>query len=350
MVERRFVLCEPGKPLVRQELPPRAPGPGEVVVQVAGCGVCHTDLGFADGEVRPRAALPLVLGHEIAGTVVSCGRGTHAWAGKDVVVAAVIPCGDCAPCAKGRGNMCLRQFMPGNDGDGGFATHVVVAARGLTAVPRLPPGMRLADLAVIADAVTTALQAVRRARVGEGDLAVVVGIGGVGAFVAQIAACSGARVVALDVSDARLHAIEAHGASRAVNVTALSQKQVRESVKEAAAALGAPPWGWRIFECSGTTAGQESAWSLLVPAATLAVVGFTREPATLRLSNLMAYDADAFGTWGCPVERYPEAVELAVGGRIALAPFVRHVPLDDVEQVLADVRASRIAKRCVLVP
>lgn len=350
MEGRRWLLVEPGKSLRQEEFTPRPPGKGEVIVKVAGCGVCHTDLGFADGEVRPRAPLPIVLGHEISGTVVACGEGAEGWAGQDVVVASVIPCGDCRPCAAGRGNMCSRQFMPGNDGDGGFATHVTVRATGLAAVPRLPKDMRLADLSVIADAVTTALQAVRRARTQAGDFAIVVGAGGVGAFATQVAAATGAKVVALDVSDARLEAVAAHGAGRTVNVKGLTQKQVREAVKEAASTLGATSWGWKIFECSGTTAGQESAWSLLGPAATLAVVGFTREPVSVRLSNLMAFDADAFGTWGCPVERYPEAIDLAVTGRIALGPFVRHVPMDQCETVLSDVRTAAVPKRSVLIP
>lgn len=350
MEGRRWLLVEVGKTLQAEAFTPRPPGRGEVTVRVAGCGVCHTDLGFADGDVRPRAPLPLVLGHEISGSVVACGEGAESWAGQDVVVAAVIPCGDCRPCAAGRGNMCERQFMPGNDGDGGFATHVTVRAAGLASVPRLPPGLSLPDLAVIADAVTTALQAVRRARVAPGDLAIVVGAGGVGAFATQVAAASGASVIALDVSDARLEAVAAHGAARTVNVSGLDPKALRSAVKGAASELGAASWGWKILECSGTPKGQESAWSLLGPAAILAVVGFTREAVSLRLSNLMAFDADAFGTWGCPVERYPEAIELAVSGRIQLAPFVRHVPLDECNSVLDDVREARVPKRTVLIP
>ena len=349
MTARRWILEEPRKPMRLEEFTPRAPRDGEVLVEVAGCGTCHTDLGFADGDVKPRAPLPIVLGHEIAGVVVDCGRGTEAWRGKDVLVASVIPCGDCAPCSKGRGNMCLRQFMPGNDGDGGFATHVVVRATGLVAVPALR-GLKLADLSVIADAGTTALQAVRRAKVAAGDLAVVVGAGGVGGFATQIAAASGASVIVLDVSQERLGMLASHGATRAIDVRGMSQKDVRVAVRDAATTLGCGPWGWKIFECSGTPAGQESAWSLLVPAATLAVVGFTREPASLRLSNLMAFDADAFGTWGCPVERYPEAVELAVSGRIAVSPFIRHVPLDDANLALDDVRHGRASRRTVLIP
>jgi 6-hydroxycyclohex-1-ene-1-carbonyl-CoA dehydrogenase len=210
--------------------------------------------------------------------------------------------------------------------------------------------MTLPDCAVIADAVTTALQAVRRSQVKEGDLAIVVGAGGVGTFAVQCAAAKGARVIALDVDDARLEAVSRHGATRTINVRGMSTKAVRDAVRATATALDFPQWAWKIFECSGTPTGQDTAWSLLVPAGMLAIVGFTREPVTIRLSNLMAYDADAFGTWGCPVEVYPEAIRMAVEGDIVLQPFVRHVSLGDVERVLQDVRVGAVPKRTVLIP
>jgi hypothetical protein len=79
-------------------------------------------------------------------------------------------------------------------------------------------------------------------------------------------------------------------------------------------------------------------------------VGFTREAVSLRLSNLMAFDADAFGTWGCPIEKYPEAIAMAASGAIALRPFVRHVPLDQVESVLEGIRSVALPRRAILIP
>ena len=131
-----------------------APQRGEVLIEVAGCGVCHTDLSFLHGEVAPRAGLPIVLGHEITGRVVDAGEGAEEWQGRDVLVPAVIPCGDCPACLAGRGNSCAKQCMPGNDRDGGFATHLTVPAVGLCPVDELPKGYELADFSVIADAVT----------------------------------------------------------------------------------------------------------------------------------------------------------------------------------------------------
>ncbi len=342
-------FTEPGARLERVPHAGREAASEEVVVEVAGCGVCHTDLGFLDGGVKTRAPLPLVLGHEISGTVVEVGPGADAWLGTPVLVAAVIPCGRCDLCRAGRGNMCSRQLMPGNDMDGGFATHVTVPIRGLTAVGDLPEGHELADMAVIADAVTTPLQAVWRAGVVPGDLVVVVGTGGVGTYAVQVAAAKGATVVAVDIDDARLQPLLAHGASATVNSRGLSARDVRDRVREIAGEAGAPP-GWKILECSGTVPGQETAFGLLGPTATLAVVGFTRDMVSIRLSNLMAFDATAFGSWGCPPERYPEAVQLVASGKVTLTPFTRKVPMDDIVEVLEDAHHGHDPRRTILIP
>ncbi len=343
-------LVEPGKTLERVEDAGRDPEAGEVLIEIAGCGVCHTDLGFADGHVATRASLPLVLGHEIVGTIIATGTGAEAWLGKDVLVPAVIPCGECGLCTSGRGNVCKRQKMPGNDLDGGFATHVTVPAVGLAAIDSLPNGYELADFAVVADAVTTPLQAIRRAGVAEGDLAVVIGTGGVGTYAVQIAAASGATVIAVDVDEARLTPLLDHGASTTVNADGLSPRQVRDAAREQARDLNAPSTGWKIFECSGTAPGQETAFGMLGPAGTLAVVGFTMDKVSIRLSNLMAFDAAAFGSWGCPPERYPEAVELVTAGRIDLLPFTRKVPMAEAEAALAAARSGSDPRRSILIP
>jgi len=96
--------------------------PGQVLVKVAGCGVCHTDLGFLYHGVRTKKPMPLTLGHEISGKVVETHPDdTSDLKGKKVVIPAVLPCGECLLCKSGRGNMCLSQIMPGNDLHGGFA-------------------------------------------------------------------------------------------------------------------------------------------------------------------------------------------------------------------------------------
>jgi 6-hydroxycyclohex-1-ene-1-carbonyl-CoA dehydrogenase len=341
-------LVEPGEPLQRFDGAARAPEKGEVVVAVAGCGLCHTDIGFLEGSVHTRGDLPLTLGHEISGRVVDAGTRAENWLGRDVLVSPVIPCRTCEMCASGRGNVCRDQQLLGNDFDGGFATHVTVPVEGLFPIDHVPDGYQLADLSVVADAVTTPLQAVRRAGVTKGDFVVVVGTGGLGAFACQIAAAGGASVVAVDIDDDRLDRLLDHGVAGAINSRDLSPREVRDHVRDLARKLGAPDIGWKIFECSGTPAGQETAFGLLGPAGTLAVVGFTMEKVTIRLSNLMAFDATAFGSWGCPPERYPEAIELVTSGKVQVLPFTRKVPLNDIGTVL--VEGGHDPRRTILVP
>ena len=126
MIAEAYFLDTPATPLAQRDLPLDDPGDGEVVVEVAACGLCHTDLSFAGGSVAPRHPLPLVLGHEITGTVAAAGAGAEHLQGRRVMVPAVLPCGDCAFCAAGRGNACPNQKMPGNDIHGGFASHITV--------------------------------------------------------------------------------------------------------------------------------------------------------------------------------------------------------------------------------
>ena len=135
----------------------------------------------------------------------------------EVVVPAVIPCGDVPRLPRGHGSICPKQIFPGNDVHGGFATHVGPGARALRGAAtsrtrRESDGLELAALSVIADAVSTPYQAICGAGLDEGDLAVFVGAGGVGGFGVQIAAALGARVVAIDVDAERLEMLVDHGA------------------------------------------------------------------------------------------------------------------------------------------
>jgi len=348
----RWLMTAPKAPLERAGFVAE-PAAGEVTVAVAGCGVCHTDLGYYYDGVRTNHPLPLALGHEISGRVVAAGPGAEAWLGRAVIVPAVLPCGECDLCRRGLGPICRGQKMPGNDIHGGFASHIVVPGRGLCGVDeaRLArAGLALADVSIVADALTTPYQAVRRAGVAPGSLAVVVGAGGVGGYCVQVANAFGAKVVAIDVDDAKLAAIAAHGAALTIDARVHDAKAIKAAVAAFAKREGLRPTEWFVFECSGTAAGQQTAWSLLVHGATLSVVGFTMDKVEVRLSNLMAFDARAIGNWGCPPEHYPAALDLVIDGRVALAPFVETHPLDDINRVFADVHHKAIKRRAILVP
>ena len=352
-----YALEAPGA-LRRVERPVPAPGPEEALVRVAGCGVCHTDAGFLEAGVRTRHPLPLVLGHEISGYVEKAGGAHGGLVGRAVVVPAVMPCGRCDDCRAGRPTVCRSQVMPGNDCDGGFATHVVVPARMLCPVPGatedpdaiLSGKTTLRHLAVVADAVSTAFQSVERSGAARGDAAIVIGLGGVGGYAAQILRDRGAAVVGIDVDPARLAAARAAGASGAIDPSGLSAKDVRARAQAAVNEAGAPASGWKIFECSGTSAGQMTAFGLLGPAGTLMVVGFTLDTVAIRLSNLMAFDARAIGNWGCDPRHYPEIVRMVLDGRIDVVSQTQMRPLSAVERAFEDLREHRASGRIVLVP
>ena len=348
----RWQMTAPRAPLARS--PQRfTPGRDEVVVAIAGCGVCHTDIGYLHGDVRTHRELPLALGHEISGTVVEAGDDARTLLGSAVIVPAVLPCGVCDACRRGLATICSNQKMPGNDIEGGFATHIVVPARGLCEVDRgrlARAGLTLADVAIVADAVTTPYQAVRRAGVHPGGLAIVVGVGGVGGFCVQIARAFGATVVAIDVDPGRLAQIGEHGAALAIDARGRDARAIKSAIAKFAEERGLPAVEWTIFECSGTAAGQLTAYGLLVHGATLAVVGFTMEKIEVRLSNLMAFDARALGNWGCPPEHYPAALDLVLDRMIEVKPFIETRPLDAVNDVLAAVDRHELRRRAVLVP
>jgi 6-hydroxycyclohex-1-ene-1-carbonyl-CoA dehydrogenase len=320
---------------------------------VAGCGVCHTDLGYFYDGVRTNHALPLALGHEVSGRVVACGAGAERWAGKAVIVPAVLPCGSCDLCQRGLGTICRQQKMPGNDIQGGFASHIVVPGRGLCEVDEArlaKAGLTLAQVSIVADALTTPYQAVRRAGVTPGSLAVVVGVGGVGGYCVQVAQAFGATVVAIDVDETTLAAVAGHGAALTLNSRTLDAKALKAAVSAFAKAQGLRSTEWFIFECSGTAPGQLTAYGLLVHGATLSVVGFTMDKVELRLSNLMAFDARALGNWGCPPEAYPAALDLVLDGKVQIQPFVETHPLEDINRVFEAVHQREIKKRAVMVP
>ena len=356
---RAFEMSAGGEPLRLVSRAAPDLGDGDVLVRVAGCGVCHTDLGFLFDGVRTRHALPLTLGHEISGVVEDAGAAATNWIGAAVVVPAVIPCGDCDVCQRGRGNICPTQVFPGNDLHGGFATHVVVPARGLCRVPGFTgdldaalgeSGVALADLSVLADAVSTPWQAIQKSGLGEGGLAVFVGAGGVGGFGVQLAAAVGASVVALDIDDARLAALEEHGADLIINVRDRAPRDIRKEIAAWARERALPRTEWKIFETSGTAAGQTLAFGLLNHGAYLGVVGFTLDKVDVRLSNLMAFDARAEGTWGCLPELYPSALELILAGRVTIAPFTERHPMSSINDVFAELREHRLHRRPVLIP
>jgi len=243
--------------------------------------------------------------------------------------------------------------MPGNDIHGGFASHITVPARGLCSVDEKElarVGMSLPEVAVLADAVTTPFQAVLLAEVQEGDLAIVIGTGGVGGYAVQLAHAMGAIVVAIDVDQIKLEQLQDYGAALTLNAADLDARAIKQQIRGFVKDRGLRSTEWKIFECSGSVPGQTLAYSLLTFGSHLAVVGFTMDKLELRMSNLMAFSSRLQGNWGCLPEHYSAAYKLVVQGKVQMKPFIKLHSLAQINTVFTAARAHELTERAILVP
>ena len=140
------------------------------------------------------------------------------------------------------------------------------------------------------------------------------------------------------------------GATATLNAATSDFKQLRRSVRELADAQHIPSWRTKIFETSGTPAGQSTAFGLLGAGGYLSIVGYTPKSVEIRLSNLMAFDATVQGNWGCLPEHYPAVLDLVLGGRIAIEPFIEQRPMASINDVFEELRNGHVARRIVLIP
>jgi 6-hydroxycyclohex-1-ene-1-carbonyl-CoA dehydrogenase len=324
---------------------------GEVLVEIAGCGVCHTDLSYFYYGVPTVNDPPLTLGHEISGQVVA---GDEKWIGKEVIIPAVMPCNNCPICEAGRGNRCLAQKMPGNSLGiyGGFSSHIPVPANDLCIVDDRGD-MPLELLAVIADAVTTPYQAAVRADLQTYDRVVVVGgTGGVGTYMVQIAKAFGAKaVICIDIDQIKLERSLKYGADFIINSADKAPKEIRGEFRSLCKENGLPHnYGWKIFEATGAKAGQELSLALLSFIGKLVWIGFSTDVNEYSLSRLMAFDAEIIGTWGCLPKHYPSALQMVLDGRVQIEPFVETRPMSTIRETFEEAHAGKLAKRIVLTP
>lgn len=321
----------PQRPLEITEVPTPTPGPDEVLVRVAGCGLCHTDLHYIDHGIKTFKEPPLILGHEAAGTIAQLGSGVSRCAeGDRVLIPAVLSCGRCGYCRRGRENLCDGMVMLGNNIDGAYAEFVVVPASELVPVPDQLP---LERACIIADALSTPFHAVtRRGRVQAGDTVAVVGCGGVGLNVVQCATVAGARVIAIDVNDQRLAVARTLGARETVNPAQVSRidKHIRQFTDAGVDVA---------FEAIGTPDTIRLAYGLLRRGGRLCVIGYSHEDATLSTARLMYYELEVVGSLGCGGGEYPEIIRLVQDGRLRLDPIVSGcLPLSEINEGLDRLR------------
>jgi len=277
------------------DVPRPRPARGEVLVRVHANGICGTDASeYAGAQMYPlheRHALtghlgPLIPGHEFAGTIAMIGDGVDGFVeGEPVVTGAALWCGACAPCRAGRTSICVHYATVGLHRDGGLAEFVRVPAH---IVVRAAPFGLSDDLAVLTQPMAIAVHALRRGRPRAGDHVLVIGTGGIGAFLTFALAQHGARVVAADLSDARLaiaRRLGAHDTVRAGDPIALGA---------ALAAAGFAPS--IVFEVTGTDAGMAAAIAAVEPGGRLISVGIAKHLIAIDARRVTTKELELAGT------------------------------------------------------
>lgn len=308
----------------------RAPGPGEALVRVGVCGVCGSDATeYAKGPVL--TVMPVTLGHEFAGVVEAVGEGVTLPVGATVVAGAGISCGHCKRCRQGRTNLCAEYATAGLQVDGGLAGYVTVPVSTLLDVS--DSGLPM-DTLGLAQPMSIAVHAVRRSGLTSGQEAVIVGIGGIGAFITVAAVATGARVLVVDLNQERLDLARDLGAAETLLAT-------DGALADRLAELGMDPDVF--FEVSGSAPGLASVLSAAQPGATIVPLGIQKGDVpvplgqwTLREYTIIGSVAHVIGT------DLPEAVRL-LGTRPDWSDLAHEVlPLDQVvDEALVPLSTGR---------
>ncbi len=209
------VFYEKGQPLKVEDVEVPTIEDDEVLVKVAACGLCRTDIHYLHG-VPTFKKPPIILGHEISGTIEKAGEKVEYFKeGDTVLIPPVFSCGHCPRCRQGRGTICTSQIMIGNHRDGGFAEYVSVPA---DSIFHLPPNVPLKEASIISDAISTPYHAVvNRGKVKPGETVAIFGCGGVGLSAVQMASVVGASVIAVDIFDEKLEMAKKLGARETIN-------------------------------------------------------------------------------------------------------------------------------------
>lgn len=336
---KALLLESPGKASLQTVAEP-IPGNGEILVRVAACGICHTDLHYLDHGVSTFKS-PVILGHEVSGTIAGLGAGVSQFQeGDRVLLPAVFTCGVCRACRTGRENICAQMKMLGNHLDGAYAEFVVAPAKDCLALPQEIP---LAEACLIGDAMSTPYHAVKhRAQVRVGESVAVFGCGGVGMNVVQFSALAGGHVLAVDIDDQKLEWARQFGAGDVLNAKGVDRvdKQVKKrtggGVDVAIEAIGKP-------------ATLRAAFDSLRPGGRLCVVGYSAEAVTLPFSKMMFFELQVIGSLGCRPTDYPELIELVRSRRVKLEPLVTgRYPLEGIFDGFEALRRGKGLRGIVL--
>ena len=327
------IFLESGKPLEITEVPTPEPGPGQVLVKVAACGVCHTDMHYIDHGVPTFKPPPIILGHEPSGTIAGVGDGVKNFKdGDKILLPAVLTCGYCYNCRIGKENICDNMVMFGNHVDGAYAEYVLSPAKDTL---HLPDELPLEEASIIADAISTPYHAVvNRGEVKAGDNVVVFGCGGVGINTIQIAAAVGASVIAVDIIPEKLVLAKKFGAQEVIN--AKEVERIDKVVKKMTGG-GADV----TFEVIGNPSTIQDAFSCIKKGGRTVVVGYTHKKVELPASKIMFFEQEIVGSLGCRPVDYPKIIEMARTGKIKVKELVTgKFPLDKINDAFDLLRSG----------
>lgn len=213
---RSAVVRQLGTPAQVEERPVPQPGPGQILIRLEACGLCHTDIHAMRGDWPVKPNLPLVPGHEGVGIVEALGEGvTTRQVGQRVAMPWLgHACGECRYCVDGRENLCESQYNNGYAVDGAYAEYMLADARYAVVVP---DGVTPLDAAPLTCAGVTTYAAIKNAHVIPGETVAVFGVGGLGHLAVQYARLVGAKVIAVDVTEEKLALATELGADHTVN-------------------------------------------------------------------------------------------------------------------------------------
>jgi 6-hydroxycyclohex-1-ene-1-carbonyl-CoA dehydrogenase len=337
------IFYEPTQPLKIEEVETPKIGPHEILVKIAACGVCNTDLHYIDHGVATFKKPPMILGHEPSGIVEEAGADVKNFKpGDRVLIPPVFSCGYCDNCRLGRENICFNMVMLGNHIDGAFAEYTKVPAKDCQ---HLPEELPIQESSIIADAISTPYHAVKnRAQVRPGDSVVVFGCGGVGINVVQMAAAAGGSVIAVDIVDNKLEMAKKLGAQHTINAT---DKENKELLKEIRALTGG---GADIaIEAIGNPKTIELASNSVKAGGLHCQVGYTQHSVSINAGRLMFREIEIKGSLGCRPVDYPKIIEMVKTGKIQLEPVVTHkFKLEEIEQAFNLMRKGESLRSIIV--
>lgn len=316
---------------------------GWAVVEVKAAGVCGSELHFLDGMV-PAPFDRFVLGHEIAGVVVSAPEGSGVEPGDRVAVYNFVGCGRCRSCRTGHESICAEpQAQLGWTANGGFAELTTAPPQNLL---KLADSVSFEAAAVLSCSGMTAVHASRLAGVEFGQTAIVDGVGGVGLMVIQVLAGAGQRVLAVADDESKAPLAREAGAAE---VLVLSGDEGYEGLPEQVRSLTAGAGADYFFELVGTEASMRGGIRSLGPRGTAVLVGYTEDDLRIHPIDLILSEARIVSSVAASRHDLETALALAAEGKLSVAIDTAY-PLEEVETAISRLRAREVRGRNVLVP